>query len=1757
MQDVQHLSAPPRVRTSRAVNSNLLIGVILIAVMLIGGYFRFVGLNWDDFTHLHPDERFLTDVSQGLGRQLNPSGGELERAEQVADCLARYPDTGGRGTFFDARCSPWNPLNANSSHGLYVYGTLPLFMVRGAAEALSMGTEWYAANVLQLTDYDGGHWTTYDGIHLVWRFLSALAEMSVIVLVFMIGLKLHDKWVGLLAAILYAGVVFSIQMAHFATVDSISNLFTALAILYAVNVQREGKIAHYALFGVMVGAAVATRINLAPLAGLIVIAAMIQLMPVLESNTSNAERRRIWTVHLTGLVISGICAFLVFRVANPYTFTGPGFFGLMPYDRWLDNMGTAQALNTGTIDSPPNFQWIARAAYLFPLNNMIVWGMGIPLGIACWVAWAVAGYRFFRGRPGALSNILLFVWILIYFGWMGRNWVTTMRYFIPLYPSLVILAAWGLVSLWRSGSGARRAILRVAVVGVVAFTLLWGAMFTNIYRNMLTRVQASYWVWENVPGDFAMHIETEDGSAAPLINIPLTNSMYGTTTGDDLPERVTRFHSGFPTVSYTFKPDASGVVTMIYAPHLGDPNSDPDAEVLAFEITDVEGRLLTSARLEQDLPRTNHILGDSYEIPLDVPFNVIEGEEYTFTVNLVSGDEVISGGSILTWEGAWDDPFPVGTCELAAGVTLADEPPPGQIMDARGCRRLDPGWALVSGYQQDIVYEDEEIKRVNVLRTLNNSDYIVINSNRFYDTLSRNPARWPWTNFYYDKLFSGELGFDLVAVFQETYELGPLRISDQHLPFYDSPEWLNEFESEEAFSVYDHPVVMIFQQRDDYDTLAVTDLLYSVPVTRVVAWNQNCLPDLDWGYCDTTLANVSTVESIEIDRAPTDYQFTNDMLEIQQAGGTWSERFTSSSAINTNPVVSITMWWLTILLFGWLTFPILFTLLPGLADRGYSLAKFSGMFLVAWGTWFVASMQIPVWSQIGVLVGLIIVAVIGAILVWRVRGDLVTYLREHWRRLAIIELVTLAAFALFLFIRLTNPDLWHPSFGGEKPMDFAYFNGVLRSTIFPPIDPWQAGGYINYYYFGYVIVGAPVLLLGMVPSIAYNLILPTLFATAGIGAFSVAFNVVSRLNWKRANPYFAGVAALMLCVLFGNLDTPRVFLTGVAQMGGYTRPVGLEQYLIQEYTEANGVPPDGLAIQDFTQRVQSGNIADRVRYEVDNSITLVTALGNGFGKLFSGQPLSVGADRWFWGPSRVLGETPGVEGQAITEMPMFTFVYGDLHAHMISMPMQLILLGLLFNEILLAGADTRSRWVRTLAILLIGVMVGMLRATNTWDWITYIILGTVGIGLAWWLAWKRITRRSLIDAAWRVGGFLATTFIAVMPFTTWYSTSYSRVLPWEGGKTPLWGYFDVHGLFLFLLVTLLVWETGRWFRSVHIKALRGTSTLIVGGVLLLLMLGIVSFGLMVIGYQVTVIVVPLLLWIAALFLRPGQTRPMQFILLISGLALGLTLGVEYVVLDGDIGRQNTIFKFYIQAWLMFSVMGGAAVAWLFASLDSWRPRLRNVWSVGFAILVTIAAMFPIMASQGKSIFRFDQTQPFTLDGAEFMKYGSQWEGDDLVTSVDPTVTPFALENDYNLIRWMQENIEGSPTIVEGLSDSTQYRWNGRISIYTGLPAVLGWHFHQWQQRTMEWTRQFVDKRYANIVAFYNSESIEYAWQFLQYYDVNYIVVGNIERAYFRHDRLTKLDRMVEMGLLEVVYEEGNTLLYRGIQDAEFVRVEQG
>ncbi|MDZ4763660.1 MAG: DUF2298 domain-containing protein, partial [Chloroflexota bacterium] len=1531
-----------RTRRRTGVGSDVIVGVLLIGIMLMGGYLRYDGLNWDDYTHLHPDERFLTQVVSSLNSgYLSPAGGDDEKRAQMDMCFERYPETGGIGGYFDARCSSLNPHNVG--YGLYVYGTLPLFITRGAAELFAPISERFARAVTypqtgdsMWQNYNGEQWMSYDGIHLVWRFLSAAAEMGCVFIVFLIGRRLHDKWVGILAAALYSVTVFSIQMAHFGTVDAMANFFSALSLLFAVSVMRRGGLENYLGFGLAFGCALSSRINLAPLAGIVIIAAGVWGMPAFDGRTFGETRRRMIAQVVVGLMLAGGLSIVVFRLLNPYAFMGPDVLGLSLNSKWLDDLGTAQALVSGAVDSPPNFQWVSRAAYLFPLNNMILWGMGIAFGLTAWVSFAWALWRLVRGKPGALANILLVVWIVGYFGFLGRQWVTTMRYFLPLYPALAVLAAWGLLAFMRGAmlnvkiGALRRIVGSVSLIGVIGFTAVWALMFTNIYRHQLTRVQASHWVWENVPGDFAMRIDgAPDGT--PLINIPINNenisrqrraydefypesmtaftvtqagavdtiqvSIYdeyadpprestlqitildedsgetlargslthaftsngvGLSVGynidldrrfpvqigerylfsvelqpddnpdigssisttdftafvepdppsdftsmlttalipvtncagstDDLVRRVTCFDPYHTTTINEFTAPIDGTITMIHAPRLGDPADDADAESLRFTISDANtAEILSEATLSANFVRDAHILGNAYDIPLDRPLTVLEGATYKFQVDLVGGAPIVVGGSVFTWEGAWDDPIPTKICDYPPGVTLADDPPPGLGMYPEPCNGLDPWWGFLNGYELDIVYEDVPDKRTGLINHLNNSDYIAISSNRFYDTLSRNPVRWPMTNRYYEALFSGELGYELVAMFQETYEFGGLRVSDQVLPFYDVPDWLNEFEAEEAFHVYDHPVVMIYQKSADYDPQVVRDILYSVPIARVqeTAIYRAC-PENAIYYCDPTMSAVIALNSDQADEAATQLRFSDEMRATQYDNGTWSDRFNANSEISTNPLVSVVAWWLAMTVFGFAAFPLIASVFPGLADRGYGLTKFAGMFLAAWGTWFLASVRVPVWSQAGIIGAMIVLFIVGVLVAARTKTGVIAFVRQHWRRLLTIELIALALFLAFVLVRASNPDLWHPSFGGEKPMDFAYFNGVLRSTIFPPIDPWNAGGFINYYYFGFVIVGAPVLLLQMVPSVAYNLILPTLFALTGIGALSVAFNVVSALRVKRdvddesasgepserkrsrpfANPWLAGVVALLLAVVMGNLDTARVFLNGVARTGGYTEPVSIEAYFYDQFVAENTRTPEPAEYETIVVRALNPSIAERVGYELDTVRDTVVAIGRGFGALASGSPLSVGAERWFWAPSRIYAEARGVEGQAITEMPIFTYVYGDMHAHMISMPMQYLVLAFLLNEILLAGSRRRTLGI-VAAVLLGAITVGMMRATNTWDWITYLILGGAGLAFAWWLAERPtqgfipFNRWALLRAAAYVGGFVVVTFIAV------------------------------------------------------------------------------------------------------------------------------------------------------------------------------------------------------------------------------------------------------------------------------------------------------------------------------------------------------------------------------------------------------------
>jgi YYY domain-containing protein len=849
----------------------------------------------------------------------------------------------------------------------------------------------------------------------------------------------------------------------------------------------------------------------------------------------------------------------------------------------------------------------------------------------------------------------------------------------------------------------------------------------------------------------------------------------------------------------------------------------------------------------------------------------------------------------------------------------------------------------------------------------------------------------------------------------------------------------------------------------------------------------------------------------QADNHPGDLMLPLGRLTEQREGGTWSDLFNPESWINRSQLVSVLVWYLAVFLLGLLVYPLMRKLLGGLNDYGYPLARTFGMLLFSYLIWLAGSTGIPVLriTTIGVLV---LLTLMGIYTGYLQREDLLQEWDQKKKYFLIIEAIALGLFVTALLIRIGNPDLWHPWKGGEKPMDFSYFNAVLKSTTFPPYDPWFAGGFINYYYYGFVFVGMLVKLLGIVPALAYNLILPTLFMMLGLGAFSITWNLVRGLkadNIREDLSYLAGGTGVLGLLIFGNLGVLRMVFQGIQRLA------------------SAGV------------NVLEGSFFQRIKW------TLL-----GFVQLFETKTLPYRMDEWYWNPSRVIGSE---HGGPITEFPFFTFLYGDLHAHFIALPITVLALAWVISVVLSRDkSENRSQgFINLFAVPLFGALVvGALRPTNTWDFYPYLAFGTAALLFAMWQDFRK-DKSSWLRSVVRIIIFLAFAMITFQPYTNWYGQGYTNIKFWYGTHTPVNDFLVHWGLFLFVIVTWMISETINWMATTPVSALsklKKYRELILAALLILLVI-IISFGVTlenklsigdfnILGSGVHIIwfVLPLMVWAAILLFRPDQSLEKSVVLFLIGTSLTITLMVELVYVVGDIGRMNTVFKFYLVAWTLFAVSGAVCLTWMIESFRMWKPPLKAIWQVVFYILVSSAALYPLLGGVAKIKDRMSLDAPTTLDGMAYMQTAVYH---DLDTRLD-------LSQDYQAIRWMQDNIKGSPVIVE--ANQVEYHWATRYTVYTGLPGVVGWNWHQRQQRTLT-PHDWVFSRVEDVNVFYDTSDLDYARDFLQQYQVSYIVLGQLERAKYSTEGIEKF--LAGEGIhWKVVYQDQETVIYKSLLEIE-------
>ena len=182
-----------------------------------------------------------------------------------------------------------------------------------------------------------------------------------------------------------------------------------------------------------------------------------------------------------------------------------------------------------------------------------------------------------------------------------------------------------------------------------------------------------------------------------------------------------------------------------------------------------------------------------------------------------------------------------------------------------------------------------------------------------------------------------------------------------------------------------------------------------------------------------------------------------------------------------------------------------------------------------------------------------------------------------------------------------------------------------------------------------------------------------------------------------------------------------------------------------------------------------------------------------------------------------------------------------------------------------------------------------------------------------------------------------------------------------------------------------------------------------------------------------------------------------FLLGMGALALCLSAAVERYALRGDVGRMNTVFKFYLQVWVLLALAAAVGLVLLIVLYRSALDHPGRVAWVGIAVVLLAAGLiYPAVATSARLHDRLSSL-PSTLDGMAYMLHAIY---EDQPDGGQPTT--YELVRDFEAIRWLEDNVKGSPVILEGITPL--YRWGSRVSVYTGLPTVLGWDWHQQQQR---------------------------------------------------------------------------------------------
>jgi YYY domain-containing protein len=735
----------------------------------------------------------------------------------------------------------------------------------------------------------------------------------------------------------------------------------------------------------------------------------------------------------------------------------------------------------------------------------------------------------------------------------------------------------------------------------------------------------------------------------------------------------------------------------------------------------------------------------------------------------------------------------------------------------------------------------------------------------------------------------------------------------------------------------------------------------------------------------------------------------------------------------------VLVWLVAYALLGAAGVPIAARLFPRLAGRGAGFALPVALVVLTTATYWVGHIAFgPIAVAAGVLTLGVAAAVAGLDRAVLREGSVALAPDLDLDRAAIRDVgaVFLAAFLFLVAVRNADPAV-HAG-GGEKFLDYGLLKTLDRSTALPPEDMWFAGEPVRYYYAGHLMASILGDLTFTATRYTYNLALAGFYAMLVAAAFDLAGALAAARGVDRR--------------LGGGL---AVFFVGVAS--NLAPPIRLLISLLPTPLRRPAATALATAAQD---------------YEVDMVLS--------------------GAETFtYWDASRVV---PGT----INEFPLFAWLNGDLHAHMMGTPFVLLGAALAFSYYLTPASERRRR--RLLVFGAVPVLAGLQAVLDTWSFPT--LFGLLWLALAFAPAdprtllpggralgrWGRRVGGDgrLLDETGRVVAAGAVAAIAGLvgaalasPFLLSSAGGREVAALAPGDRSGFGALLLVHGAFVLAFVLHL---TGRFDRDSYLP----------------LSVGVAAVTLVALSAQlhVAAVAVPLLVagWVA---LRTDCDVGFETVLIVGGAGLVAIVELLYVKEQAGPGRMNTVFKTYMQVWVLWGTAAAAVLAEFLqgrslAALP--RPAAGAVKRVVVAALVLSTASYGVLAVGT----HFTASDWNTLDATQFTERHHPDEAD--------------------AIAWLDRR-EGQPTMVSApatarypLDRSREpagpgiYRWRANpAASLTGVPTLAGWN-HEVGYRGPD--AYFARVRDADQI--YVGTSDERV-AMLERYEVDYVWLGPSER----------------------------------------------